>query len=150
MTHVQQGWLMAKMKAYTILMKKWALIWKWGHFCNRFPKSCMCAPSSFSFWKEHSVLLCSKSLQSKNLIWSKFGSASRRIFSTFLFSLKITFELGCDASARSNSDVECQISPFSRWTSNVEFTFHIMMTLQMKIYSERQPIRISGKQNGSP
>ena len=40
--HYRQRWLMAQMKAYTILMKNWALIWKRGHFCNRFPKSCMC------------------------------------------------------------------------------------------------------------
>ena len=33
---------MAQMKAITIPMKNWALIWKLGHFRNRFPKSCMC------------------------------------------------------------------------------------------------------------
>ena len=32
---------MAQIKAYTIPMKNWALIWKRGHFCNRFPKNCM-------------------------------------------------------------------------------------------------------------
>ena len=32
---------MAQMKAYTIPVKRWALICKWGHLCNGFPKSCM-------------------------------------------------------------------------------------------------------------
>ena len=36
---------MAQMKAYTILMKNWALIKKWCHLCNRFPKRCTCGKS---------------------------------------------------------------------------------------------------------
>ena len=38
---------MAQMKAYTIPMKNWNLIWKLGHFCNRFSKSCMCIQDPF-------------------------------------------------------------------------------------------------------
>ena len=41
---------MAQMKAYTIPMKNWALILKWGHFCNKFPKSWMCCTQLLHFF----------------------------------------------------------------------------------------------------
>ena len=44
---------MAQMKACTILMKNWALIWKRGHFCNIFQKV-VCGVSSLPYvlsWK---------------------------------------------------------------------------------------------------
>ena len=41
MTQAAEKWLMAQMKAYSIPMKNWGLIWEKGHSYNIFAKSCM-------------------------------------------------------------------------------------------------------------